>query len=419
MFDSVQVRWRLMSINLRLALRSLRANRMRSGLTMLGIVIGVAAVVVMISVSIGARERIAAQVRSLGANLISVHAGSASMGSVQLGRGAAARLNEHDALAMAAEITGVEIAAPLLYARAQFTMGSANWQGAIRGATPLYLAAREWRVSSGRELTDEDQRNAARVVLLGTTMQAKLFAQSPPVGSTIRIRDVPFTVIGVLERKGESVWGEDQDDVAIVPLSTARRQFVGTSRANPALVHNITVRFTNTASGGEVIAELEQLLRQRHRLGAGQEDAFLVSNLAEAAELEASATKILSLLLSAIASVSLVVGGIGIMNIMLVTVTERTREIGLRQALGARQRDILGQFLLEAVALAVVGGIFGIFLGITASITIAVLAGWPAIIDLSTLLLALGSAATVGITFGYYPARRASRRSPSEALRFA
>ncbi|RWM06612.1 MAG: FtsX-like permease family protein [Mesorhizobium sp.] len=403
--------------SVRTALRSLRAHHLRSTLTMLGIVIGVAAVVVMIAVGIGARDRIATQIRSLGANLIVVTPGSVRMGSVRLGSGAAPQLSEDDALAIQSEIPGVVVAAPLLHAREQLTVGSLNWQGVLRGVTPGYFTAREWRVIAGREMTSEDDRRAANVVLLGTTMREKLFGETDAVGSAIRIRGVPFTVIGLLERKGQSVWGEDQDDVALVPLRTARRQFVGTSRANPALVHNITVKFADWLSAEDTMAAIRDLLWQRHRLRAGQEDSFMISNLAEAADLEGSTTRVVSLLLSAVASVSLVVGGIGIMNIMLVTVTERTREIGLRLAVGARRRDILVQFVVEAMTLASLGGMLGALVGIAAATGIGAFARWPVVIDISAVLLAVSFAACVGVFFGYYPARKAARLQPIDALR--
>ncbi|RWB73539.1 MAG: FtsX-like permease family protein [Mesorhizobium sp.] len=403
--------------SVRTALRSLRAHHLRSSLTMLGIVIGVAAVVVMIAVGIGARDRIAAQIRSLGANLIMVTPGSARMGSVRLGSGAAPQLSEEDALAIRSEIPGVIVAAPLLHAREQLTVGSLNWQGVLRGVTPGYFTAREWRVIAGREMTSDDDRRAANVVLLGTTMREKLFGEAGAVGSAIRIRGAPFTVIGLLERKGQSVWGEDQDDVALVPLKTARRQFVGISRANPALVHNITVKFADGLSAEDVMAAMRDLLWQRHRLRAGQEDSFMISNLAEAADIEGATTRVVSLLLSAVASVSLVVGGIGIMNIMLVTVTERTREIGLRLAVGARRRDILVQFVVEAITLASLGGMLGALVGIASAIGIGAFARWPIVIDLSSVLLAVSFAAGVGVFFGYYPARKAARLQPSDALR--
>ncbi|WP_084833617.1 ABC transporter permease [Mesorhizobium sp. L48C026A00] len=287
----------------------------------------------------------------------------------------------------------------------------------VRGVTPEYFSAREWRVIAGQEMTPEDNKRVANVVLLGTTMREKLFGRADPVGAAIRIRDVPFTVIGLLERKGQSVWGDDQDDVALVPLKTVRRQFIGTSRANPTFVHSITVKFADWASAEDTMAAIRNLLWQRHRLRTGQEDSFVVSNLAEAANVEGSTTRVVSLLLSAVASISLVVGGIGIMNIMLVTVTERVREIGLRLAVGARRRDILAQFLVEAATLALLGGILGAAIGIAAAIAVGSIAQWPVIIDLSAVLLAIGFAAAVGVSFGYYPARKAARLQPIEALR--
>jgi putative ABC transport system permease protein len=407
----------MLSVSVKAATRSLRAHRMRSALTMLGIIIGVAALVVMVAVGSGARERVAAQIRSLGANLISINPGSARMTSVRLGSGASPRLSEYDARAIELEIPGVVAVAPLLYARAQFTIGASNWAGSIRGVTPDYFTAREWGVSAGREMTPEDNSRAAKVVVLGTTMREKLFRDADPVDATVRIRDVPFTIVGLLDRKGHSVWGDDQDDVALVPLTTARRQFVGISRASPRLVHNITVKFAEGVSADGTMAAIRDLLRQRHRLQPGQDETFLVKNLAETADVEQTATRVLSLLLAAVASVSLVVGGIGIMNIMLVTVTERIGEIGLRLAVGARQRDVLNQFLIESLTLAVLGGGLGVFVGICGAFAIALVAGWSVLIDLSTVLLAVVFAGAVGVFFGFYPAWQAARLDPIVALR--
>jgi putative ABC transport system permease protein len=371
----------------------------------------------MVAVGSGARERVAAQIRSLGANLISISPGSALMTSVRLGSGASPRLSESDAWAIALEIPGVVVVAPLLYTRAQLIVGASNWAGNIRGVTPDYFTAREWGVTAGREMTPEDNSRAAKVALLGTTMHQKLFGEADPVGATVRIRDVPFTIIGLLDRKGQSVWGDDQDDVALIPLTTARRQLVGISRASPRLVHNITVKFSEEVSAKDTMAAIRDLLRQRHWLQPGQDETFLVSNLAEAADVEQTATRVLSLLLAAVASVSLVVGGIGIMNIMLVTVTERTREIGLRLAVGARERDVLNQFLVESVTLALLGGGLGVLVGICGAFAIAFVAGWSVLLDLSMLLLAVAFAGAVGVFFGFYPAWQAARLDPIVALR--
>ncbi len=422
--------------NVRIALRVLRTHRLRSALTMLGIVIGVAAIVAMNAIGTGASELIAAQIRSLGANLISINPGSALMTSVRLGNGEqqqraprlptggqasdiqSPRLSEDDALAIELEIPGIVVASPLLYARAHFTVGASNWAGNIRGVTARYFTAREWGVTRGREMTLDDNSRAAKVMLIGTTMREKLFGEVDPVGATVRIRGVPFTVVGLLDRKGQNVWGDDQDDVALVPLTTARRQFVGVSRASPRLVHNISVKFAEGLSAEETMAAIRDLLRQRHRLQPGQEQTFLVSNLAEAADVQATATRTLSLLLAAVASVSLVVGGIGIMNIMLVTVTERTREIGLRLAVGAREWDMLLQFLTEATTLALLGGVLGVLVGITVSVFIAEIAGWPAVINIANVVLAMAFAGAVGCFFGFYPARKAARMDPIDALRY-
>jgi putative ABC transport system permease protein len=422
--------------NVRIALRVLRTHRLRSALTMLGIVIGVAAVVAMNAIGSGASELIAARIRSLGANLISINPGSALMTSVRLSKGEqqqraphlpavgqasdiqSPRLSEDDALAIELEIPGVVVVAPLLFARAQFTVGASNWAGSIRGVTASYFTAREWSVTGGREMTPDDNSRAAKIMLIGTTMREKLFGEADPVGATVRIRGVPFTVVGLLDHKGQDAWGDDQDDVALVPLTTARRHFVGVSRASPRLVHNISVKFAEGTSAEGTMAAIGDLLRQRHRLQPGQEETFLGRNLAEAADVEATATRTLSLLLAAVASVSLVVGGIGIMNIMLVTVTERTREIGLRLAVGARERELLLQFLTEATTLALLGGIVGVLVGIAFSVFIAELGGWPAVINISNVLLAMAFAGAVGSFFGFYPARKAARMVPIDALRY-
>jgi putative ABC transport system permease protein len=408
----------MLRASIKTALRSLRAHRLRSALTMLGIIIGVAAVVVMVAVGDGAREHIAAQIRSLGTNLIGISPGSITMKSVRLGKGAAPRLSEYDAQAITADVPSVVAVAPVLYSRAQLTVGASNWMGPIHGVTPSFFTVREWSVAEGREMTPEDNSRSATVVLLGTTIRDKLFGDTDPIGTTVRIRGVPFTVIGVLDRKGQSVWGDDQDDVALVPLTTARSQFVGVNHASPRLVHGISVKYREGGTAEETMSAIGALLRQRHRIQSGQDESFIIRNLAEVAGVEQAATQTLSMLLAAVAAVSLVVGGIGIMNIMLVSVTERTREIGLRLAVGARDKDILTQFLVEAVTLALLGGALGALVGIGGALAIAVMVGWSVLIDLSTVLLAIAFAGGVGVFFGFYPARRAARLDPIAALRF-
>jgi putative ABC transport system permease protein len=408
----------MVALNLSIAWRCLRAHRLRSLLTMLGIIIGVGAVVAMVAIATGARERIAAQIRSLGSNGIAISPGSAMASGARLGRGTAPHLSQDDARAIGAEVAGVVAVAPVLASNAQFTFGSQNWAGEVGGVTPDYFVVRDWSIADGREFIAEENNQAARVVLLGASVREKLFADADPVGAIVRIRDVPFTVVGVLEPKGQNARGMDQDDIALVPLSTARRQLVGVSRASPRLVNGILVKFAEGLSAGEVVTQIASLLRDRHRVRAGQEDTFVVRNFTDVAAAEQGAISVLSILLTAVAAVSLVVGGIGIMNIMLVSVRERTREIGLRMALGARERDILAQFLVEALTLALAGGTLGALAGIATSLVIASLAGWSVLIELSTVVLAIAVSGAVGVFFGFYPARMAARLDPIVALRY-
>jgi putative ABC transport system permease protein len=408
----------MLAMNLSIAWRCLRAHRLRSLLTMLGIIIGVAAVVTMVAIAAGARDRISAQIRSLGANAIGIVPGSAMTSGARLGRGTVPYLSQDDALAIGAEVSGLVAVAPALVTSAQFTFGSQNWAGEVAGVTPEYFMVRDWGIAEGRELIAEENDRAAKVVLLGASVREKLFADADPVGAVVRIRDVPFTVVGVLAPKGQNVQGNDQDDIALVPLSTARQQLVGISRASPRLVHAILVKFAEGLSAEDVTPAIAGLLRERHRVRPGQEDTFVIRNFMDVAAAEQGAVRVLSILLTAVATVSLVVGGIGIMNIMLVSVRERTREIGLRSALGARERDILVQFLVESLTLAVLGGALGALAGVGASLVIANLAGWSVLIDLSTLLFAVGCSGAIGVFFGFYPARMAARLDPIVALRY-
>jgi putative ABC transport system permease protein len=401
-----------------LALAALAANKARTGLTMLGIVIGVGAVVTMVAVGTGAQSRVEEQIRSLGSNLIIVISGSITASGVRLGSGSLVTITEDDARAIGREIDAVQVAAPLVRGGAQAVAGSANWSTAVYGVTPEYLDARDWPVAAGRPLTQEDVDRGAKVALLGQTVVENLFGGANAVGETVRVKNVPLTVVGVLTRKGQSTQGQDQDDAILVPLSTAKQKVLGTSQARIRAVGTILVKVREASAMKVVEDDIRALLRQRHRLQPEQDDDFTIRNLSELLESQEAASRVLSLLLASIASVSLVVGGIGIMNIMLVSVTERTREIGLRRAVGARRRDILVQFLIEAVTVSLAGGLIGIALGVLAAWSIAYFVGWPAPVRVSAVVPAFLFAGAVGVFFGFYPARRASRLNPIDALRY-
>jgi putative ABC transport system permease protein len=402
---------------LRIALRALRVNLLRSALTMLGIVIGVAAVITMVAVGSGARQQVQEQIRSLGANLLIILSGSVTSGGARLGLGSRLTISEDDALAIMRDIPGIVAVAPVYRGGAQVVYGNANWSTAILGITPEYMVVREWEVEYGRSFLPEDQAGKAKVALLGVTVAEQLFGDSDPMGQSIRIRNVPFTVIGVLARKGRNTQGQDQDDTILVPLSTAKKRVLGTTAIRSRSVQAIMVKVEEAGQMGEAVDGIRELLRQRHRLQGNDQDDFSIRNLTEIQEAREQSAQILGLLLAAVASVSLVVGGIGIMNIMLVSVTERTREIGLRMAVGGRRRDILIQFLVEAVSLCLLGGLIGIGIGVSASAVIALAADWPVLVSPSVLGGALAAAAVTGIFFGLFPARRAAYLNPIDALR--
>jgi putative ABC transport system permease protein len=404
--------------SIRIALRALRVNRLRSGLTMLGVIIGVAAVIAMVAVGSGATTRIQQQIQSIGSNIIMVLPGSITSNGIRLGSGASASLTEDDAKAILAECSAVAAAAPLVRGGAQVMYGNSNWATSIQGTTPDYLLIRDITLSSGQPFTDQDVDSATKVALLGQTVVRNLFGDSDPVGQTIRIKNVPFTVAGVLTAKGQSPFGQDQDDVVIIPISSAKRGVLGINRANARAVGVIMVQAAAPNQMDEAQREIEGLLRQRHHIAADQEDDFTVRNLSEVFEAQEGSARVMALLLGAIASVSLIVGGIGIMNIMLVSVTERTREIGLRLAVGAKTHDIMSQFLVEAGALSVMGGAVGILVGVAASVLISRLAGWSTLISPQAVVLASLFSALVGVLFGYYPARKAALLDPIEALRY-
>ena len=403
--------------SVRIALRSLRVNKLRTALTMLGIVIGVGAVIAMVAVGAGAQARVAEQIQSLGSNLIIVLSGSTTSGGIRLGHGTQLTITEDDATAIAREVPAVQAAAPSMRGSAQVVFGNLNWSTVIQGVTPQYAAAREWPVITGRGVSPEDLDGAVKVAVLGQTTAENLFGDAPPEGQIIRIKKVPFTVVGVLARKGQSSWGQDQDDIILIPLSTAKKKVLGASQANPRAVGAISIKIRVGEDMAEAESQIRALLRQRHRLQPYQDDDFWLRNLSEILQTQEESSRVMTYLLAAIASVSLLVGGIGIMNIMLVSVTERTREIGLRMAVGARRRDILAQFLVEAVTLSLIGGTIGIALGLGGSEAISRLAAWRTLIPLDAVALAFGFAAAIGIFFGFYPARKAAQLSPIEALR--
>jgi putative ABC transport system permease protein len=403
---------------LRVALRALAINKLRSMLTMLGIIIGVGAVIVMIAVGSGAQARVEEQIRSLGSNLLLILSGATTSGGVRMGFGSNLTLSEDDAAAIPREIPDV-MAAPALRGTAQIVWGNQNWSTVIFGVTPEYLEVREWELAAGRPFDASDIAGATKVCLLGQTVARQLFGGVDPVGQSIRVRRVPFTVIGVLDQKGQSMMGTDQDDLVLMPISTARKRVLGA--ANLAKQRSVGTIWVKVPEGNDMKAAEEQvraLLRQRHRLQSGQDDDFSLRNLEEVAAAQEASSRVLALLLAAVASVSLVVGGIGIMNIMLVSVTERTHEIGLRRAVGARTRDILGQFLVEAVTLSLIGGLAGIALGVGAAYVIAQVAGWRIVLSPEAVLLAVAFAFAIGVFFGFYPARKAAHLNPVEALRF-
>jgi putative ABC transport system permease protein len=404
--------------SVRIAGRALRVNKLRSALTMLGIIIGVAAVIAMVGVGAGAQARVAEQIQSLGSNLIIVLPGSITASGIRLGTGTQQTITEDDAAAIAREISLVQVAAPSVRGNAQVVYGNLNWATLIQGVTADYSEARDWPVLEGRGITPEDVDGATKVALVGQTTALNLFGDADPQEQIIRIKKVPFTVVGVLARKGQNSWGQDQDDVIMIPISTAKKKVLGRSQSNPRAVGSISVKARPDADMIEAEDQIRALLRQRHRLQPFQDDNFWLRNLSEVLQTQEESSKVMSYLLAAIASVSLLVGGIGITNIMLVSVTERTREIGLRMAVGARRRHILLQFLIEAITLSLIGGVIGIALGLGGAQALTYFAEWHTLVAPESILIAFGFAAAIGIFFGFYPARKASRLDPIEALRY-
>ena len=400
----------------RIAFKALGRNKMRSSLTMLGIIIGVGAVIAMIAIGSGAKARIQEQIASLGSNLLIVLSGTATSGGFRHGSGTIPTLTVEDAKAIASELSSVKYAAPVLRGVAQVVFGNQNWSTITYATTPEALLIRDWPAIRGRSLTQADVDGAAKVCLLGQTVVDNLFGEMDPTGQIVRIKQFPFTVIGVLSSKGQTTWGQDQDDVVYVPLTTGQRLLFG--QQFPGMVASIMVQATGPDTLKPAEEQISQLLRQRHRLRSNQENDFMIRNLTEAFSTAEESARVMSILLGAIASISLLVGGIGIMNIMLVSVTERTREIGLRMAVGARNQDILFQFLIEALVLSLIGGVIGILLGVGASKVISEIFKWPTLVSAQALILSFSFAGGVGIFFGFYPARKAARLDPIEALRY-
>ena len=403
--------------SIRSALESLRGNILRSVLTALGIIIGVAAVIVMVGVGSGAQHRVQSVIQNLGSNIVIVLNGSHTSRGAHTGRGTRITLTEQDAAALQDEIDAVQVAAGTVRGSGQAVFGNANWFTTLRGVTLEYFEARNWAVERGRNMTPAEIRNAGKVALLGDSVVREIFPGQEPLGQVIRIQRVPFTVIGLLRAKGQTPFGRDLDDIIFLPISTAKKRVLGGRRVHGNLVGSITVKARSAALVAEAEQEIKEVLRRRHRLKPGEPDDFFVRNIAQFMEARAESSRVMSILLASVAGISLIVGGIGIMNIMLVSVTERTREIGLRMAIGARSRDIMIQFVIEAVALSLIGGLIGIVLGIGGSAVVARLADWPMLIGPESIVMAVSFSAAVGVFFGYYPARKAARLDPIEALR--
>ncbi|KJU83082.1 multidrug ABC transporter substrate-binding protein [Candidatus Magnetobacterium bavaricum] len=401
---------------IRIAFRALRVNKMRSALTMIGIVIGVGAVITMLAVGTGARKRISEQVASMGSNLLIILPGSTTAGGVRAGGGSQPTLSTFDADAILKECPAVGNAAPILNGTAQVVYGSQNWSTAITGTTPSILDVRDWPLAGGGAFTMDDVRGATKVCLLGQTVIDNLFGSINPIGQVVRIKGIPFTVIGVLDRKGQSPNGQDQDDNIYIPVTTAQRKVFGT--LFPGMVRTIMVKAKGAEELYQAEKQITELLRQRHRTGQKREDDFTVRNLTKLMQTAQESTDVMTLLLGAIASVSLLVGGIGIMNIMLVSVTERTREIGIRMAIGANTWDIRMQFIIEALTLSLIGGVLGIAVGLTSAEAISMIAGWPTIVSMLSIVLSFCFSGVIGIFFGFYPAYKASLLDPIEALRY-
>jgi len=397
-----------------IAMKALRRNAMRTALTALGIIIGVAAVIVMVAIGAGAQASIESQIRSAGSNLVIVNAGSGGFGPVRQGQGAVTTLTPEDAAVIRRDVPGIRYLSPGINTRSQLVAPSSNWNTQVQGTSAELTAIRSWPLEFGSFFTEPDVTRAARVVVLGAVARDQLFGTgADPTGATIRIRNQPFRVLGVLTRKGQAAMGQDQDDAAFVPYTTVQKRLLGVQH-----IMNITVSAEDGVALDMLTDQVAALLRTRHRIQPGDQDDFMVRTLEEMASVLTSTTETMTWLLASIAAVSLVVGGIGIMNIMLVSVTERTREIGLRLSVGARDLDVLMQFLVEAMVLSLSGGAIGIAVGVTLSYVVADVMQWSAVVTPQAVMLSFGVAAGIGVFFGFYPARKAASLNPIDALRY-
>lgn len=399
----------------KISLRALRVNKMRSALTMLGIIIGVAAVITMLAVGKGARNKISEQISAVGSNLIIVIPGSTTTGGIRLASGSFQSLTRADAEAIRNECSAVQTTAPVINGGAQVVYGNQNWATTVYGTDENMLEVRDWTLAAGRNFYEQEIRSAAKVCIIGQTVAENLFGNDDPLDKPVRIKKVAYTIVGVLDRKGQSMMGMDQDDIIYVPVTSAQRNLFG--RWFAGTIRSIMVKAVSTEELEAAEDQIRVLLRQRHRLGPGQEDDFTVRNLTQMMQMAEQASKVMALLLAAVAGVSLLVGGIGIMNIMLVSVTERTREIGIRMAVGAKTWDIRTQFIIEALILSLIGGIIGVMLGIIAAQMLSHLAEWSISFSPLSILMSFGFSGLVGIFFGFYPAYKASLMNPIDALR--
>jgi len=403
---------------IRASITALKANLLRSILTSLGIIIGISSVIAMVAIGAGAESRVKESIESLGSNIMIVLNGSRTTGGARGGTGSNITLTEEDAAALQRDVASVEVAAPSVQGRFQLVFGNTNWSTNIHGITEEYMTARNWQVDQGRGFNDTEYRSAGKVALIGATVAEKLFPGEDPIGKVIRINKVPVQIVGVLAAKGQTPFGQDQDDTAFIPITTAKKRVLGGRWVKSNLVSQITVKVRDAQDVAEAEREVTTLLRQRHRIPEGGQDDFNIRNISQFLAARAESTRVMGILLASVAAISLVVGGIGIMNIMLVSVTERTREIGLRMALGARRRDILTQFVVEAITLSLLGGLIGVALGIGGSHLIAQTGDWPVLIEPQAIMMAVGFSAAVGVFFGFYPARKASKLDPIDALRY-